>query len=111
MRTEIMNCFDPKRVVLAGVLALAFFLSAANNVTAEEKKVEINTSYSIKQILSSFSGQRVLLKTDAGEAIEGYVTSVGENVVHISKLSGKDFYDAVVVIDRISSIVFRARGN
>jgi hypothetical protein len=103
--------FIIKRVALAGVLAVVFSLSAPNNVMAEEKKIEINTSFTIKQILGSFAGQRVALKTDAGDTIEGTVTSVGDHVVHITKLSGKDYYDAVVVIDRISSAVFRAKGN
>lgn len=103
--------FILKRVVLAGLLAVAMNLAAVPLASAEEKKMEINTSYSIKQILVSFTGQRVALKTDAGESIEGTVVSVGDHIVHISKLSGKDFYDAVVVIDRISSVVFRARGN
>jgi len=95
---------------LVVVIAVVLSLTTATYGMAEEKKVEINTSYSIKQILTSFTGQRVVLKTDAGD-VEGTVTSVGDHVVHISKLSGKDFYDAVVVIDRISSVVFRARGN
>jgi len=29
--------------------------------------------------------------------------------VHISKLSGKDFYDAIIRIDKIESFTFRAR--
>lgn len=97
---------------LAGfVLAAVISLAVPQNLFAEEKKPDINTSHGIRQILSSFTGQRVTLMTDSGEAMEGTVTSVGDHLVHISRLSGKDFYDSVVVIDRISSIVFRARRN
>lgn len=98
------------RAAVAAVIVVVSGLTYTSNVMAEEKKMEINTSYSLKQTLGSFNGQRVLLKTDAGD-VEGTVTSVGDHIVHISKLAGKDFYDAVVVIDRISSVVFRARGN
>lgn len=98
-----------KRVVLAGLLAASMSLSVVPFAFAEEKKMEINTSQSVKQILDSFAGKRVTVKTDAGESIEGTVTSVGDHVVHISKLSGKDYYDAVVVIQRISAVVFKAR--
>ncbi len=97
------------RAALAGVLA--FNLWAVSAAVAQEKKVEINTSFSMKQILVSFTGQKVTVKTDGGESIEGTVTGVGDHLVHISRLSGKDFYDAVVKIDKISSVVFRARGN
>ncbi len=96
------------RAIIFSVMAAVISLTTVQSTYAEEKKAEINTSYSIKQILGLFTGQRVVLKTDAGD-IEGTVTSVGDHVVHISKLSGRDFYDAVVVIDRISSVVFRAR--
>ena len=98
------------KALWAVVIAVFLALTTATYGLAEEKKVEINTSYSTKQILTSFTGQRVVLKTDAGD-VEGTVTSVGDHVVHISKLTGKDFYDAVVVIEKISSVVFRARGN
>ncbi len=99
------------KTLWAFAIAAVIGLTVASSVVAEEKKVEINTSFTIKQILGSFTGQRVLLKTDAGESIEGTITSAGDHVVHISKLTGKDYYDAVVVIDRITSVVFRARGN
>ena len=97
--------------LVAAILAVVISITISGNIFADEKKAEINTSYSMKQILDSKVGQRVALKTDSGEALEGTVTGVGDHLVHISKLSGKDFYDAVVVIDRISSVVFRARGN
>lgn len=106
-----MNKKTLGRGFLFFMIALVISLAFVQLAVAEEKKMEINTSFSVKQILSSFTGQRVALKTDAGETIEGTVTAVGDHVVHISKISGKDFYDAVVVIDRINSVVFRARGN
>ena len=96
------------RIVAVAIVAMAT-LATAGNTAAEEKKAGINTSYGMKQILGSFTGQRVMLKTDSGEALEGTVTSVGDHMVHISRLSGKDYYDAVVVIDRITSVVFRAK--
>ncbi len=98
-----------KKVVAIFLLSAALNLAAVQLSVAEEKKTEINTAFSVKQTLSSFTGQRVLLKTAAGD-IEGTVVSVGDHIVHISKLSGKDFYDAVVVIDTIIAVVFRARG-
>ncbi len=98
-----------KRVVAIFLLSAALNLAAVQLGFAEEKKPEVNTAFSIKQTLSSFTGQRVLLKTAAGD-IEGTVVSVGDHIVHIAKLSGKDFYDAVVVIDNIIAVVFKARG-
>jgi hypothetical protein len=38
------------------------------------------------------------------------VLKVGESVLHLAKLSGRDFYDAVVRIDRISAVILKVRG-
>jgi hypothetical protein len=37
------------------------------------------------------------------------VIIVGNFLVHISKLSGKEFYDAVVSIDKISAVRMKMR--
>lgn len=78
---------------------------------AGEDKLEIKQNTGIKDILSERIGKRVSIKTDSGEALEATVVSVGDNLVYITKLSGKDFYDAVVRIDKITSIIFKARDH
>ena len=55
------------------------------------------------------TGKRVALRLASGEEIEGTVTIVGNFLVHISKLSGKEFYDAVVSIDKISAVRMKMR--
>jgi len=45
----------------------------------------------------------------AGESIEGIIEKVGDHFVLITKLSGKDFYDALVRIDEVKAVVFKAR--
>ncbi len=99
-----------KIIISTTAIAVMCMLFAAG-VFADENRFELNESYGIREVLNSYVGKRVSLRTDAGEALEGTVIRVGNHLVHISKLSGRDYYDAVVVIDRINSIVFRARGN
>ncbi|MBF0536956.1 MAG: hypothetical protein HQL03_01745 [Nitrospirae bacterium] len=70
-----------------------------------------NKAATMKDVLSERMGKRVTLKMDSGESLEGTVTTVGDQVVTISKLSGKDFYDAIIRIDKINSVVFKARDN
>lgn len=99
-----------KNTVSAAV-AVIFCLVFTVNLFAEESKSELNESYGIKDVLNSYIGKRVSVRTDIGEALEGTVAKVGSHLVHITKLSGRDFYDAVVVIDKINSVVIRVRGN
>ena len=94
-------------------LVLALFCSAvaATGLSAQEKSYELRSAATVKDVLSENIGKRVIVRMDAGENVEGTVHKVGDGLVHISKLSGRDFYDATVRIDRISAVIFKVRGN
>lgn len=93
-------------MVLCGAMAPAIAVSA------DEVRYELTSpAATVKDVLAGQTGKRVLLRIEGGEQVEGTVTKVGDTVVHVAKLSGKDFYDAVVRIDRISAVVFKVRGN
>jgi hypothetical protein len=57
----------------------------------------------------SYEGKRVAIRLDGGEELEGIVTRVGDQLVHISKLSKRDFFDAVVRIEKIGAVIMRVR--
>lgn len=58
-------------------------------------------------ILQSQSGKQVELHLKSGEKISGKVTFVGDNVVHLTTLTGMEMYEAAVSIDAISAVVVR----
>ena len=47
----------------------------------------------------------------SGQEIAGTVTKVGDHVVHLSRIAGRDFYDAVVVMDRVDAVLFKVVGR
>jgi hypothetical protein len=96
--------------MVAGCVLL-FFLMFSSVLFAQEVKFQLNKGYGMKEILASYEGKRVAVRLDSGEEVEGIVTTVGDQLVHLSKLSKKDFYDAVVRLDRINAVIFRARSN
>ena len=99
-----------KMVSVLAVCTCCIVLSASGSF-AEEPKYELKSAaVTIKDVLQENIGKRVIIRMEAGENLEGTVTKVGELVVHVAKLSGKDFYDAVVRIDRISAVSFKVRG-
>ena len=69
--------------------ALVAVFSAAS-VSADEQKFELKPSGS-------------------GDEIEGTVTQVGKTLVHVSRISGKEYYDAVISIDKVSAVRMRVR--
>jgi hypothetical protein len=100
-----------KKVISAILFATCCMAFSVSVAPAEDAKYELKSAaVTIKDVLHENIGKRVIVRLETGENLEGTVTKVGELVVHIAKLSGKDFYDAVVRIDRISAVIFKVRG-
>lgn len=100
-----------KNVISAVVVVTCCMAFSVSGAIAEEPKYELKSAaVTIKDVLLENTGKRVIIRLETGENLEGTVTKVGEFVVHVARLSGKDFYDAVVRIDRISAVIFKVRG-
>jgi len=97
--------------VMAGVLliVMSFLMLPVTGVKAEEAKISLKQDATIRDILMAQAGKRVAIRLDSNEEIEGTIVTVADGLVHIAKLSGKDFYDAVVRIDKISAVRIRVR--
>ena len=63
----------------------------------------------VRSLLEKSKGTRVSLRLAGGEELAGKVASVGDDTVHLSELAGREFFDAVVVIDDIAAVVYRAQ--
>lgn len=96
-------------ILLGLIFAAGSCLFFTSKASAEEGKYELKTNATIRDILAERTGKRTTLRMQSGEDIEGTVVLVGNGLVHISKLSGKDFYDAVVNIDRINAVIMKVR--
>jgi sRNA-binding regulator protein Hfq len=64
---------------------------------------------SLKNFLQTQNGKTVTLKLASGEEIQGVVSSVDDHVLYLSKLAGKEFYDALVRLEAIAAVVFKVR--
>ncbi len=97
------------------ISALVLIVSACSliltNAFAEEKKYELKPTSDIKDVLKENIGKMAYIKLGSGEELNGSVVKVGDHLVHLARLSGRDFYDAAIRIDRISAVVFKVRGN
>lgn len=98
-----------KGIALAVMLVLGLMVISAPIALAEEVKYDLKPAATMKALLTDSIGKRVVLRLESSEEMEGTVTTVGDNLVHVSKLSRRDFFDAFVSIDRISAVIIRAR--
>jgi hypothetical protein len=59
--------------------------------------------------LKAYVGKDVTVHLRSGKTLQGYVKSVGSGLLHLEKLAGKDFYDALLRIEDISAIEAKFR--
>jgi hypothetical protein len=103
------ECEMKKGIMVSLLLGTCYFAATATTASAEEMKLELKASTTMREVLWENTGKRVALRLASGEEIEGTVTMVGNSLAHISKLAGKEFYDAVVSIEKISAVRIKMR--
>lgn len=91
------------------LLSLGFGMASFNLHAGEAAKLEIQNGDSIKSILVRHTGKPVKLRLKGGEELGGVVAKVGDSVVHLSELSGREFFDAAVSLDAIGAVIVRVR--
>lgn len=94
-------------VLVAGGLLVA--PSLHRTAMAEDVKFELKASEGMRDILVEHTGKRVTLYLTNGAEIEGTIKTVGLSLVHVSRLVGREFYDAVVSLDKIAALRMRMR--
>jgi hypothetical protein len=110
-----------KKVKIMSSVRIAFailffiaFLTLPANVEAKAKVVAIegmsyNVDSSLKDNLKSLIGKKVSVTLGSGQTVTGFVKEVGNHLIHLEKLSGKDFFDALIHIKSIRAIEARFR--
>ena len=98
-----------KRDIAAVLFAAVFSLTAGSAMSADEQKLELKPSAGMSEVLAEQVGKRVALRLGSGDEIEGTVVQVGKSLVHVAKITGKDYYDAVISIDKVSAVRIKVR--
>ncbi len=63
----------------------------------------------LSKALKEREGRSATLILESGTELTGKVVEVSEGSVRLGELSGKEFYDAVIDLDHVQAVVFRAR--
>jgi len=78
---------------------------------ADERKFDVKQGSTMTEVLGALVGAPVDLTLRSGTNLSGKVASVQQNVMVLSELRGKEFYDAVVKIEDISAVSLRVRSK
>ncbi|UCG80764.1 MAG: hypothetical protein JSV60_00325 [Desulfobacterales bacterium] len=100
-------------ILLAIVCSLVFLMLPAEAV-AGAKVVAIegmtyNVGFSLGDNLKSLVGKKGYVTLDSGKTLSGLVKEVGNHLIHLEKLDGKDFFDALIRIEDIGAIEAKFR--
>jgi hypothetical protein len=93
--------------LLLGIVVAAMTCSS---LLAQEKAA-LQANATVLSILQSSAGKAVELHLRPGEKMGGKVAGVTDNVVHLSNLTGAEFFDAFIDIKDISAVVVRVAGR
>ncbi len=74
----------------------------------EEISYDVNSS--LADNLKSLMGKKVYVSLDSGKTFAGFVKEVGNHLIHLEKLDGKDYFDALIQIENINAIDTMFRG-
>jgi hypothetical protein len=97
---------------LPSTLAVAILLVALSlPAGAQDVKLEVRSNDTVRTVLERQVGKRVSVVLTTGPELAGVVTSVGDKVVHLSELTGREFFDAVVNLDQVGAVVIRTRAR
>jgi small nuclear ribonucleoprotein (snRNP)-like protein len=87
------------------ITAIAFPLkSEAKTKVIAIEGVSYNVGASLSENLMGFAGKRVSITLRSGKNITGLVKSVGDHLLHLEQLDGKEYFDALIRIDNITAI-------
>ena len=86
-------------------------LALAGVAAAEEEGFAVSGGTTVHDLLAKRVGKAVTLRLEGGEELSGKVQAVGDKVVVLSPVAGRDFFDAAVRLDDVAAVLVRVRGN
>ncbi len=108
-----------RRVSLIFVVVVALIACFAGAVFSPSRSLarsvvpiegsNFDISLSLIDNLKNYMGKNVFIHLKSGKTLQGNVKAIGNNLVHLEKLNGKDFYDALINIEEINAIEAKFR--
>jgi hypothetical protein len=102
------------RKSIAGTLPVLFLLAAvaaAPSWAQEAGALDATRTLrdNLKQLQASGKPAELVLKN--GKSYGGKLAAVGDHAVVVTEVTGREFFDALIVIDDIVAVEVRARGR
>jgi len=76
-----------------------------------QEKTALQANATVSGILQGSTGKSVELHLRSGEKMGGKVAQVTDSVVHLSNLTGAEYFDAFIDVKDVSAVVVRVGGR
>jgi small nuclear ribonucleoprotein (snRNP)-like protein len=98
-------------IALIALLLVHLFVTfqTAQAAAGPKEYVQLNAAIPLADNLIAMKGRTVAVSLSSGQTMTGIVKEVQNNLLHLEKLSQKEFYDALIRVDQIVAIEVRAR--
>ena len=92
------------------VIGMIVATVTCSNLLAQEKAT-LQPNATVVSLLQGSTSKSVELHLRSGEKMGGKIAQVTDNIVHLSNLTGAEYFDAFVDVKDISALVVRAAGK
>jgi hypothetical protein len=93
-------------------LLLVTIIAAVTRCSAfAQEKATLQPNATVVGLLQGSAGKIVEVHLRSGEKMGGKVAQVTDNIVHLSNLTGTEYFDAFVDAKDISAVVIRVAGR
>lgn len=90
-------------------VTMVFAAILACSVTVAAAPLTVGKGDTTATVLAAQKGNRVTVRLQSGEELSGKVITVGDHVLQLGELSGKEFFDAAIPLDGIAAVIIRVR--
>src|SRR6266536_4025859 len=92
------------------LLTIVIATLTCSSLLAQEKAA-LQPNMTVLSVLQGSAGKTIELHLRSGEKMGGKVSQVTDNIVHLSSLTGAEYFDAFVDAKDISAVVVRVAGK
>lgn len=89
-------------------LTLLCWLLAFASITGAAP-LAVGKDDTVTSVLAAQKGKRVTIKLKAGDELTGTVVEASAELLHLGELAGKEFFDAVIPVDKIGAVIIRTK--
>jgi hypothetical protein len=90
---------------------LVIILGGTCSSLIAQEKAALQPNATVGSLLQGSAGKSVELHLRSGEKMGGKVAQVTDNIVHLSNLTGAEYFEAFVDAKDISAVVIRVAGR